>query len=131
MPQGWRGAKDAYKRKNASKAGGSSGANVGAAAPHGTTQNRQREFSNKGKAQKHSGPQATSNQTGTGGAQQNNWVSRRQESTLWLLLVNRLQKKSLLPVRKIITSEELRCYLLSACGFRFLTLAHAIFVLNA
>ncbi|KAM0953407.1 putative RNA helicase [Dioscorea sansibarensis] len=98
VPQGWRGAKDAYKKKNASKGGGGSGANVGTAAPHGTIQNRQREFSNKGKAQKNSGPQASSNQTGTGGARQNNWVSRRQESTLWLLLVNKLQKKSLLPV---------------------------------
>ncbi|KAJ0987857.1 hypothetical protein J5N97_006213 [Dioscorea zingiberensis] len=97
-PQGWRGAKDAYKRKNASKVGGTSGANVGAAVPHGAAQNRQREFLNKGKGHKHSGPQAAGSYTGTGGTHQNSWVSRRQESSLWLLLINNLQKKSLLPV---------------------------------
>lgn len=98
LPQGLRAVKDAYKRKNSSKIGGNSGTNTPAAVSHGANQIRQHEHSSRGKGQKHSGAQPVSNFSGTSGAQQKNWGSRRSESSLWLLLINNLLKKSLLPV---------------------------------
>ncbi|OVA17687.1 Helicase [Macleaya cordata] len=99
QPQGLRTAKEIYKKKNSSTVGGGSGAYSGSLTPHGGAQVRQqRENSTRGKQQKHSGPKTVGNFSGTSGASQNNWGSRRSEASLWLLLINKLSKKSLLPV---------------------------------
>ncbi|KAF8396881.1 hypothetical protein HHK36_018516 [Tetracentron sinense] len=97
-PQGLRAAKDIYKRKNSSRVGGGTGTYSGSAAPHGGARVQQHENPSRGKQHKHSGPQSMGNFSGTGGANQNNWGSRRSEASLWLLLINKLLKISLLPV---------------------------------
>ncbi|KAF6153462.1 hypothetical protein GIB67_027329 [Kingdonia uniflora] len=98
QPQGLKAAKDAYKKKNTSSVGGGSGTYLGSAA-HGSAQVRQqRENLARGKQQKHSGPHTVGNFSGSGVANQNNWGSRRSEASLWLLLIKKLSKMSLLPV---------------------------------
>lgn len=96
LPQGLRAAKDAYKRKSSSIVGGKSGTKSGAPTSLGATQVRQPDNSGRGKIQKHSKHQVVDNLSGTSGGHQNSW--RRSESSLWLLLINKLSKKSLLPV---------------------------------
>ncbi|MCL7049423.1 hypothetical protein MKW94_018400 [Papaver nudicaule] len=94
QPLGLKAAKDVYNKKNSSKALGGSGAYSGSQASHGGSQVRQqRENPNRGKPQKHADKNA-----GIGGTSQNNWGARRSEASLWLLLINKLEKKSLLPV---------------------------------
>ncbi|KAF3946414.1 hypothetical protein CMV_027315 [Castanea mollissima] len=103
MPQGFKNAKDAFKKKNLTGVGGGTGSYVGVpAAIDGRAQRR--EHSNRGKQNKHSGSQNLGNFTGTVGGNrnygnsQNNWGSRRSDANLWLQLINNLSKKSLLPV---------------------------------
>lgn len=98
LTQGLRAAKEAHKKKNSTMAGGNTGNFFGAPVSRGATHNRQHENSSRGKGQKHSGPQGTANILRTSGAQQNNWGSRRSEANLWLQLITKLSKKSLLPV---------------------------------
>ncbi|XP_043721889.1 DExH-box ATP-dependent RNA helicase DExH11 isoform X1 [Telopea speciosissima] len=98
LPQGWKAAKDAYKKKNSSTVGGGTGTYLGSAAAHGGARVQQRENPNRGKQNKHSGPQSLGNFSGSGGLSQSNWGSKRSEASLWLLLINKLSKKSLLPV---------------------------------
>lgn len=101
ISQGLRAAKDAFKKKNSSVVGGSSGlsgTSLGSAPPQSGAHVRQWDNLNRGKMQKHSGPQATGNFSRAGGAHQNNSGSRRSEASLWLLLINKLSRKSLLPV---------------------------------
>ena len=103
MPQGFKTAKDAFKKKNLIGVGGGTGSYAGVpAAIDGRAQRR--EHSNRGKQNKHSGSQNLGNFTGTVGGNrnygnsQNNWGSRRSDASLWLQLINNLSKKSLLPV---------------------------------
>lgn len=96
LPQGLRAAKEVYKKKNSGMSASSSGTHLGAA--HGANQSRQRENFSRGKGQKHSGFQSVGNFPGTSGASQSNWGQRKSESSLWLLLIHKLLKKSLLPV---------------------------------
>lgn len=96
LPQGLRAAKEVHKKKNSGMLAGSSGAHQGGA--HGANQSRQRENFNRGKGQKHSGSQSASNFPATSGASQSYWGQRKSESSLWLLLIHKLLKKSLLPV---------------------------------
>ncbi|KAM4083476.1 hypothetical protein ACB094_08G060300 [Castanea mollissima] len=103
MPQGFKNAKDAFKKKNLTGVGGGTGSYVGVpAAIDGRAQRR--EHSNRGKQNKHSGSQNLGNFTGAVGGNrnygnsQNNWGSRRSDANLWLQLINNLSKKSLLPV---------------------------------
>ncbi|XP_059428943.1 DExH-box ATP-dependent RNA helicase DExH11 isoform X2 [Corylus avellana] len=95
MPQGLKAVKDAFKKKNLAVFGGGMGSYAGASAAHDARRSQRHEYSNRGKQSMHSG-------TGGGnqynGSSQNNWGSRRSESSLWLLLINKLSKKSLLPV---------------------------------
>ncbi|PKA51999.1 DEAD-box ATP-dependent RNA helicase ISE2, chloroplastic [Apostasia shenzhenica] len=96
LPQGLKAAKEAYKKKNPSVSGSNSKTFIGGA--HVAGQSRQRENVGRGKGQKHSGSQPPSNFPGASGASQNYWGQRKSESSLWLLLINKLLKKSLLPV---------------------------------
>ncbi|XP_077238807.1 RNA helicase, ATP-dependent, SK12/DOB1 protein isoform X2 [Tasmannia lanceolata] len=98
LPKGLRAAKDAYKKKNSSMVGGFSGTSLGSAALQSGAQVKQRENFSRGKVQKHSGPLTAGNFSAAGGAHQNNWASKRSEASLWLLLINKLAKKSFLPV---------------------------------
>ena len=97
MLQGLKAAKDAYKRKNTNIVGGNTGKKLGAPSSS-ASQNRQHENSSRGKGQKHSGHQNVAKFLGPSGKQQNSWGASRSESSLWLLLINKLLKKSLLPV---------------------------------
>ncbi|KAK8598558.1 hypothetical protein V6N13_094525 [Hibiscus sabdariffa] len=101
LPQGLKAAKDAYKKKNSKAASGGTGSSTGSSAAQDGTKGQKRETFNRGKQNKHSGPQNFGNSTGTGwgnqsnGGGQNSWSSRR---TTWLTLIDKLSKKSLLPV---------------------------------
>ncbi|KAH9701580.1 DExH-box ATP-dependent RNA helicase DExH11 [Citrus sinensis] len=103
IPQGWKAAKDAYKRKNLSAASGATGSYAGASSPRDGARAQKREHPNRGKQNKHSGMQNSGNFSGSGwnqnsGGSQNNWGLRRSEVSIWLTLINKLSKKSLLPV---------------------------------
>ncbi|KAG9453871.1 hypothetical protein H6P81_006775 [Aristolochia fimbriata] len=94
LAQGLRAAKEAFKKKNLNSVGGYSGS----VTPNTASQARQHESHNRGKVQKHSGSQGAGYSSSAGGAHQNNWGLRRSEASVWLLLINKLAKKSLLPV---------------------------------
>lgn len=99
LSPGYTAAKDAYKKKSLSNVGGSGKYTSGPSAAHDVARTQKRETYIRGKQNKHSGPQ---NLGGWGnqnyGGSQNNWGSRRSEASLWLLLINKLTKLSLLPV---------------------------------
>jgi antiviral helicase SKI2 len=104
MPQGFKTAKDAFKKKSLTGFGGGTGSYAGVSAARDGPQAQRREQSNRGKQNKHSGNQNLGNFTGTGGGNrsngnsQNNWGSRRSDASMWLSLINKLSKLSLLPV---------------------------------
>ncbi|XP_031486566.1 DExH-box ATP-dependent RNA helicase DExH11 isoform X1 [Nymphaea colorata] len=90
LPQGFKAAKDAYKKKNAVKPGaGSSGGS--------SAVRRHQENPNHGKTQKLKGPPSTGNVSRIVNFQQNSLGLRRTESSPWLTLITKLLKKSLLP----------------------------------
>ncbi|PPD69482.1 hypothetical protein GOBAR_DD33644 [Gossypium barbadense] len=100
IPLGLKAAKDAYKKKNSSATSGGTGSYSGSSTVQDGARGQKREPFNRGKQNKHSGPQNFGNYTGTGwgnqsnGGGQNSWGSRR---TTWLMLIDKLSKKSLLP----------------------------------
>ncbi|XAR60693.1 RNA helicase [Bertholletia excelsa] len=98
-PQGFRAAKDAYKKKKLGIAGGT-GARPGSLAGPEGNRGQKRENSFRGKQNKHYGSHISGNQPGVGGGNQNgsNWLSWRSEASIWSTLVNKLSKKSMLPV---------------------------------
>ncbi|XVF68917.1 hypothetical protein PTKIN_Ptkin11bG0039600 [Pterospermum kingtungense] len=101
MSQGLKAAKDAYKKKNSNTVTGGTGSYAGSSAVQDGARGQKREIFNRGKQNKHSGPQNLGNYSGTGwgnqrnGGRQNSWGSRR---STWLMLIDKLSKKSLLPV---------------------------------
>lgn len=102
IPQGLKAAKDACKKKNPVSVSG--GRYVGSSAAHDGTRSQKRENPNRSKQSKHSGSINSGNISGRGGGNQNNgsghnnWGLRRSEASVWLLLINKLSKMSLLPV---------------------------------
>ncbi|XP_031255224.1 DExH-box ATP-dependent RNA helicase DExH11 isoform X2 [Pistacia vera] len=104
IPEGLKTAKDAFKKKNSSSVGGGSGSYAGFSAGRDGVRSQKQENHNRGKQNKHSGPKNSGNFSGSGwvnhnnGGSQNNWGSRRSEASIWLSLINKLSKKSLLPV---------------------------------
>jgi len=105
LPQGLKAVKDAYKKKNASTVKGGPVMHSGSAVGSGGAHAHNREISHRGK-QKHSGSHGSGNVNGTAvgnftNGSQNNLGLRRSDASLWLQLVNKLSKKSLLPVREI------------------------------
>lgn len=104
LSHGLKSAKDACKKKSLSVVGGAGGSHAGASVANDGTKNRKLESFNRNKQNKHSGSQNLGNFSGTSWGNQkngeghNNWGSRRSDASLWLLLINRLSKKSLLPV---------------------------------
>lgn len=107
IPQGFKAAKDTFKKKTMSPAtsggGGGSRAPASASASHDRARGPKRETSHMGK-QKQSGAHNSGNLSRTGGANQNNgngmnnWGLRRSDASSWLSLINKLSKKSLIPV---------------------------------
>lgn len=97
FPLGLKAAKDTYKKRMTMSTIG---------APSGSLNNdraraQKRENSLQGKQNKHSGSQHLGNYSGTAWGYQNSGSNsglRRSEFSLWLSLVNKLSKKSLLPV---------------------------------
>ena len=105
LPQGLKAAKDAYNKKNAVTVKSGSAMHSGSAVGSGGAHAHNRESSYRGK-QKHSGSHSSGNANGIGlgsftNGNQNNQGLRRFDASLWLQLVNKLSKKSLLPVRGI------------------------------
>ncbi|XVE79464.1 hypothetical protein DITRI_Ditri14bG0060900 [Diplodiscus trichospermus] len=100
IPEGLKAAKDAYKKKNSKAVSGGTGSYTGSSAVQ-DARGQKHEVSSRGKQNKHSGPQNFGNYSGTGwgnqrnGGGQNSWGSRR---STWLMLIDKLSKKSLLPV---------------------------------
>ncbi|VVA40985.1 Hypothetical predicted protein [Prunus dulcis] len=86
-----------------SAATGGSGSHAPAPVSHDGART-QKQSSNWGKQKKQSGPQNLGNFSKAGGSNQNNgngmnnWGLRRSDASLWLSLINKLSKKSLLPV---------------------------------
>ncbi|XP_020972282.1 DExH-box ATP-dependent RNA helicase DExH11 isoform X3 [Arachis ipaensis] len=95
LPQGLKAAKDVSKKKNLTAGG--SGPKTGTSAGRDNARVQKRDNMSRGK-------QHGNNFSGTGrgyqnnGNGQNNWELRRADASMWLMLINKLSKKSLLPV---------------------------------
>ncbi|XP_024988719.1 DExH-box ATP-dependent RNA helicase DExH11 isoform X1 [Cynara cardunculus var. scolymus] len=105
IPQGLKAAKDVYKRKNmGTPVGGGSGTYPSLPAAHASVHSQKPNSFMRGKQNRQSGPQNLGNFVGAGRGNQNysggnnNWGSRISEKSLWLSLINKLSKTSLLPV---------------------------------
>lgn len=102
MPQGVKVAKDAFKKKNVISSG--TGSHGRGSAAYDSSRGQKRENFARGKQNKHFGSQGSGNFPGSGGGNQNNgyglnnWGLKRSDASLWLSLINKLSKKSLLPV---------------------------------
>lgn len=97
LPQGLKAAKDAFKKKNSTAGvGGGSGQYTGTSAGHDNNRVQKRENAPRVKHGNNFSKTARSYQNNGNG--QNNWELRRAEASMWLMLINKLSKKSLLPV---------------------------------
>ncbi|KAK6163790.1 hypothetical protein DH2020_000654 [Rehmannia glutinosa] len=101
IPQGLKAAKDAHKKKNSATVTGT-GSYSGSSVANERARVLRRENSSHTKQNKHSGSQNTLTSSGAAWGTQtsgsNNWGSRRSEASVWLSLINKLSKKSFLPV---------------------------------
>ncbi|XP_012837516.1 PREDICTED: ATP-dependent RNA helicase SKI2 isoform X3 [Erythranthe guttata] len=101
IPHGLKAAKDMYRKKNSATATGT-GSYSGSSAGNERARTMRRENSSQAKQNKHSGSQNMQNFSGANPGTQtnggNSYGSRRSEASLWLSLINKLSKISLLPV---------------------------------
>lgn len=103
LPHGYKAAKDVHKKKTTSSVSGGTGLRPGSSTAADKGRGQRRDSSSQAKQHKHSGPQKFGNfgagwGTQSTGSGQNVMGFRRSESSLWLTLINKLLKKSLLPV---------------------------------
>lgn len=101
LHHGLKAAKDTYRKKNSTTVSGGTGIYPGVSAGHEGSRAHKRESSSWDKQNKHSGFNKIGNFPGMGGGNQTSGSNRgswRSEASLWLLLINKLLKKSLLPV---------------------------------
>ncbi|KAF7121388.1 hypothetical protein RHSIM_Rhsim13G0073900 [Rhododendron simsii] len=101
LHHGLKAAKDTYKKKKSTTVSGGTGTYPGVSAGHEGSRAHIRESSSRDKQNKHSGFNKIGNFPGMGGGNQTSGSNRgswRSEASLWLLLINKLLKKSLLPV---------------------------------
>lgn len=111
IPQGLKTAKYAFKKNN-STVGGGPGAYTGPSVTRDGVRGQKRDNQSHSKQNKH-GSQNLGAFSGTSwgnqnnGGGQNNWRSWRLEASLWLQLVSKLLKNSLLPVCQIMSSLSL------------------------
>lgn len=96
LTQGFREAKDAFKKKNSNKLGVKPGSKSGTPAVRAGTQGRNPDTSSRGRDQKYSKHHHAN--SGAAAVQQSTSGSKRSESSFWMPLVNNLLKKSLVPV---------------------------------
>lgn len=103
--QGLKAAKDAHKKKTMSKVVGGFGSYPSLPSPHDGARSQNPNSFMRGKPNKQTGPQNLGNFVGAGRGNQgygsggnNNWGSRVSEKSVWLSLINKLSKLSLLPV---------------------------------
>ncbi|AQK68640.1 DExH-box ATP-dependent RNA helicase DExH11 [Zea mays] len=96
LAQGFKEAKDAFKKKNLNKFGVKPGSKSGTPAVRAGTQGKNPDTSNKGRDQKY--PKHRNSNSGVATVQQSSSGPKRFESLFWMPLVNNLLKKSLVPV---------------------------------
>ncbi|KAK4785496.1 hypothetical protein SAY86_002185 [Trapa natans] len=114
IQQGFRAAKDAFKKKNAPPIRGTDGTKDGNTSASTGGRGEKRENFTRGKQNKHSDShnlvKSSVNKVGNpgNGNGENKWGLRRSEASLWLQLINKLAKKSLLPV-VIFSFSKNRC----------------------
>ncbi|XP_062218251.1 DExH-box ATP-dependent RNA helicase DExH11 isoform X2 [Phragmites australis] len=96
ITQGFREAKDAFKKKNSNKLGVKPGPKSGTPAVRAGIQGRNPDASNRGRDQKY--PKHHNANSGAAAVQQSSSGPKRSESSFWMPLVNNLLKKSLVPV---------------------------------
>ncbi|XP_071934825.1 DExH-box ATP-dependent RNA helicase DExH11 isoform X2 [Coffea arabica] len=112
VPKGLKAAKDASKRKTTSAVAGGAGSYPGSSPSNDRARAHRHESSHQGKQTRHSGSQNLGNSRAVWGNQNNglgpNTGLRRSEATMWLSLINKLSKKSLLPVVMFCFSKN-RC----------------------
>ncbi|CAN4101758.1 unnamed protein product [Withania somnifera] len=103
LPHGFKAAKEVHKKKTTSSVSGGSSLRPGSSTAADKGRGQRRDSSSQAKQHKHSGPQKFGNFGGGWGTQSNGLGKnvmglRRSEASLWLALINKLLKKSLLPV---------------------------------
>ncbi|KAG9154188.1 hypothetical protein Leryth_000664 [Lithospermum erythrorhizon] len=111
LPQGLKAAKDVHKKKNISSGGGGFLSYSGNSATNEKGRAHKRESSFHGKQNKHSGSQISGKFSGSvwgNHSNQSNGGFRRSEASLYLTLVTKLSKNSLLPV-VIFCFSKIRC----------------------
>ncbi|OEL22541.1 DExH-box ATP-dependent RNA helicase DExH11 [Dichanthelium oligosanthes] len=96
LTQGFREAKDAFKKKNSNKLGVKPGPKSGTPTVRAGTQGKNPDTSNRGRDQKY--PKHHNTNSGAATVPQSSSGSKRSESSFWMPLVNNLLKKSLVPV---------------------------------
>lgn len=110
LTQGLKAAKDAHKKKNSNTTRSGSVMHSGPAAGSGGANAQNRDNSSRGR-QKHSGSRNTGSFYGTGSGNftsgsQTHLGMRRSDASLWLQLVTKLSKNSLLPVSGIVLTKD-------------------------
>ncbi|EAY84566.1 hypothetical protein OsI_05937 [Oryza sativa Indica Group] len=96
LTQGYREAKEVFKKKNSSKLGMKPGSKPGTTAVRAGTQGRNPDTSSRGRDQKN--PKHHHASSSAAAVQQSTSGPRRSESSFWMPLINNLLKKSLVPV---------------------------------
>ncbi|KAF8776364.1 hypothetical protein HU200_003596 [Digitaria exilis] len=96
LTQGFREAKDAFKKKNSNKFGVKPGPKSGTSAVRAGTQGKNLDTSNRGRDHKY--PKHHNASSGAAAVPQSSSGPKRPESSFWMPLVNNLLKKSLVPV---------------------------------
>ena len=101
LTQGFREAKDAFKKKNSNKLGVKPGPKSGTPAVRAGIQGKNPDTSNRGRDQKY--PKHHNANSGLAAVPQSSSGPKRPDSSFWMPLVNNLLKKSLVPVCERIT----------------------------
>ncbi|XP_025811051.1 DExH-box ATP-dependent RNA helicase DExH11 isoform X3 [Panicum hallii] len=96
LTQGFREAKDAFKKKNSNKLGVKPGPKSGTPAVRAGIQGKNPDTSSRGRDQKY--PKHHNANSGAAAVSQSSSGPKRSESSFWMPLVNNLLKKSLVPV---------------------------------
>uniref|UniRef100_I1NXG8 DExH-box ATP-dependent RNA helicase DExH11 n=1 Tax=Oryza glaberrima TaxID=4538 RepID=I1NXG8_ORYGL len=96
LTQGYREAKEVFKKKNSSKLGMKPGSKPGTTAVRAGTQGRNPDTSSRDRDQKN--PKHHHASSSAAAVQQSTSGPRRSESSFWMPLINNLLKKSLVPV---------------------------------
>ncbi|EOA26057.1 hypothetical protein CARUB_v10019475mg [Capsella rubella] len=97
IPKGIKDAKDSQKKKNSNAVSVAPKQHTGSSAHQDGNKSQKHEAHSRGKQNKHSSAKDLAKSSYSGNSQ-NNGAFRRSAASNWLLLINKLSKKSLLPV---------------------------------